>query len=174
MPYKNIEDKKEHFKSYYQLNKERILARKKELYLLNADKNIAYSKQYRIENKDSLQQKKNVYVKERISNDNVYKLRNSVRGLIKNSIKSRGYKKNTKTAEILGCTIEEFKLHLESQFEDWMTWENYGNWNGIPDRPNMAWDIDHKVPSSSGNSEDEVLKLNHFTNLQPMCSYVNR
>jgi hypothetical protein len=52
-----------------------------------------------------------------------------------------------------------------------MSWENYGKYNGDF---NYGWDIDHKIPLSSVNTEDEIIKLNHYTNLQPLCSYVNR
>ena len=65
----------------------------------------------------------------------------------------------------------EFKLYLESKFESWMSWENYGLYNG---ELNYGWDIDHIIPLSSTISEDEIIKLNHYTNLQPLDSYINR
>jgi len=71
----------------------------------------------------------------------------------------------------LGCSFEEFKIYLESKFEDWMTWENKGLYNGYL---NYGWDIDHKIPISSATTEEEMIKLNHYTNLQPLCSYTNR
>lgn len=52
-----------------------------------------------------------------------------------------------------------------------MNWENRGLYNG---EFNHGWDIDHIIPVSSGLSEDELLKLNHYTNFQPLCSKVNR
>jgi len=55
-----------------------------------------------------------------------------------------------------------------------MTWDNYGNWGGIPNELNTAWDIDHIIPTSTAKSEDELIKLNHYTNIQPLCSYTNR
>ena len=39
---------------------------------------------------------------------------------------------------------------------------------------NHGWDIDHIIPISSAESEDDIIKLNHYTNLQPLCSYINR
>ena len=35
-------------------------------------------------------------------------------------------------------------------------------------------DVDHIIPLASTTNEDELLKLNHYTNLQPLCSYHNR
>ena len=39
-------------------------------------------------------------------------------------------KDNQRTTNILGCSVEEFKLYLESKFESWMTWDNKGLYNG--------------------------------------------
>ena len=52
-----------------------------------------------------------------------------------------------------------------------MTWENRGLYNGELD---YGWDIDHIVPICSAKTEEDVIKLNHYTNLQPLCSYTNR
>ena len=101
----------------------------------------------------------------------MFKLSSSIRCLIINSIKRKGFKKNSKTLHILGCSFEDFKLYIESKFEYWMTWENRGLYNG---ELNHGWDIDHILPISSANNEDDIYKLNHYTNLQPLCSKVNR
>jgi len=71
----------------------------------------------------------------------------------------------------LGCSFEEFKLYLESKFEKWMNWDNYGKYNG---EINYGWDIDHIIPLSSAKIEEEIYKLSHYTNLQPLCSKFNR
>ena len=52
-----------------------------------------------------------------------------------------------------------------------MSWENYGKYNG---ELNYGWDIDHIIPVSNGKTEEEVVNLNHYLNLQPLCSHVNR
>lgn len=57
----------------------------------------------------------------------------------------------------------------DSKFEPWMTWGNRGLYNG---ELNYGWDIDHIIPSAE--TEEGVIKLNHYTNLQPLCSKVNR
>jgi hypothetical protein len=71
----------------------------------------------------------------------------------------------------LGSTFEEFKIYLESKFEDWMSWENYGKYNG---EVNYGWDIDHIIPLSTATSEDDIYSLSHYSNLQPLCSKTNR
>lgn len=91
--------------------------------------------------------------------------------MIGDSIRKNGYSKNSKTEDILGCSFEEFKSYLESKFEDWMSWENRGLFNG---ELNYGWDIDHIIPLNSAETEEDIIILNHYTNLQPLCSYTNR
>ena len=86
-------------------------------------------------------------------------------------IRKLGFNKSRKTTEILGCSFEELKSYLESKFEPWMNWENRGLYNG---ELNYGWDVDHIIPLSSAKTEDDVIKLNDYTNLQPLCSKINR
>jgi len=70
-------------------------------------------------------------------------------------------KKAYKTLDLLGCTVEKLKEHLESYFEEGMTWESYGA-NG--------WHIDHVVPCSLFDFTDpeQQKKCFHYSNLRPM------
>jgi len=162
----NIEKVKDRKKKYYEANKDVILAKNK----LNEDKKIK-RKEYDNKNRESKNEYQKLYFKNRRENDPIFKLSNNLRGLINISIKNNGHKKKSKTKDMLGCSFEEFKIYLESKFESWMSWENYGKYNG---ELNYGWDIDHIIPSSSAKTEEELLKLNHYTNLQPLCSYTNR
>ena len=109
--------------------------------------------------------------KERRLIDPLYKLKINLRNLIGNSLRVKNYIKISKTQEILGCTYEEFMIHLESKFESWMSWDNRGLYNG---KLNYGWDIDHIKPLASATCEADIIKLNHYTNLKPLCSYTNR
>ena len=109
--------------------------------------------------------------KERYDTDILFKLSTCIRSNILMSFKNNGYKKESKTEQILGCTFEEFKQHIEQQFEPWMTWNNYGKYNG---KPKYGWYIDHIIPVSSGTSIEDILFINRYTNLRPLCSYINR
>jgi hypothetical protein len=152
----------------------------------NKSKFREYSKKYRDNNKELVYQRKiksydkkkeyyrnkrNLYKKERIKSDKIYCLYINISSLIRNSFKRNGFSKETRTYEILGCSFEKFKIYLESKFEPWMTWENKGLYNG---EFNYGWDIDHIIPISTPESEEDVIKLNHYTNLQPLCSKINR
>lgn len=139
------------------------------------DANKEYSKlknkEYRENNKEKIRVNKNKYEKYKVNTDIIYKFKRSIRGLITSSIKRKNYKKCLKTYDILGCSIEKFKKHIESQFLNWMNWDNYGN---CPtNESKCSWHIDHIVPINHSKSEQEVLTLNHWSNFQPMCSKRN-
>jgi hypothetical protein len=85
--------------------------------------------------------------------------------------KKSNFEKLSKSEILLGCSYVEFKLHLESKFESWMNWDNYGLYNGTP---NYGWDIDHIIPVSNAKTVEDLIKISHYTNLQPLCSYINR
>jgi hypothetical protein len=165
-----IKDRERHLKKNKVLNEEekeekRIYA--KSYRVLNSDK----IKLYYIKNKEELRIKQRLYQNNRLKTDIQYKLKHNLRTLIRNTFKNNGYTKNSKTNDILGCSYEDFKLYLESKFEPWMTWENRGLYNG---ELNYGWDIDHIIPLDSSVTEEDVIRLNHYTNLQPLCSYTNR
>ena len=52
-----------------------------------------------------------------------------------------------------------------------MNWGNYGG--GNKKYYNISWDLDHIIPLSIANTEEELYKLNHYTNFQPLCSKIN-
>lgn len=170
------EEKIKTYNAQYRLeNKNKIKEYEKQRFQQNKKEILTKHKIYKLKNKERDRVKnnlqKNNYKKKRCANDPLYKLKINIRSLIANSIKKRGYRKNSKTQDILGCTPEFFKQHLESLWEPWMNWDNYGLYNG---QSNYGWDIDHIIPITIGLTENEVIKLNHYTNLQPLCSYNNR
>jgi len=159
----NAEEKRK----YYLLKREDILLKRKLNYLNNRESKIEYQKEYQQNNKD----KRNKYLSERRKNDDLFRLITNIRNLINNSFYDMNYSKTSKTQEILGCSFVELKSYLESKFEPWMTWKNRGLYNS---ELNYGWDIDHIIPLSEAVSIEDILKLNHYTNLQPLCSKINR
>jgi hypothetical protein len=162
---------KEKMKSSVKKNKEELKIYNKKYREVNKTNIKQYGKKYREVNKEVIKVKHNDYLKNRKSIDPIFKLKSNIIVSICNNIKKLGFTKKTRTHEILGCSFEEFKQHLESKFESWMNWDNRGLYNGTP---NYGWDIDHIIPVSTATTEEEVIKLNHHSNLQPLCSYTNR
>ena len=107
------------------------------------------------------------YVRNKRQNDPLFKLSGNIRNLIKNSFNKyiTDNKKNSKkTISILGCTLPEFKDYMSSLFTDFMNWDNYGTY----------WEIDHIVPICTASDEEQMFKLNHYTNLRPLEIKENR
>lgn len=153
---KQKEDKRLYDKKRYYENKEREILRKKEYFLANKERVNEYHKAY-----NKIQRK---------TNPN-FKLTCLIRTAIGDCFRTNGYTKASRTYDILGCSFDTFKQHLEAQFESWMSWDNHGLYNGTE---NHGWDIDHIIPVSSAVTEEDVIRLNHYSNLQPLCSYTNR
>ena len=178
----NKERIKENGKSWRELNKEKVYLVKKEYRKLNQEKiretaqkyrqtenYKEYRKKYKEKNKEKiLEQQRNRkdyylnYRKKRYSNDVLYRLNDLCRTRIREILNIKSISKKNKTFEIVGCSPQFLKEHLEKQFIDGMTWENRSEWH-----------IDHKIPLSSANTEEELYKLCHYTNLQPLWAEEN-
>jgi len=85
-----------------------------------------------------------------------------IRDLVAGAFKRKGYKTNSHTHEIIGCSYEELKSHMENQFTEGMSWDNHGQWH-----------IDHIIPVSYGLNVEEVIALNNYINLQPLWAIDN-
>lgn len=90
---------------------------------------------------------------------------NNLRGRVYNTLKVKGYKKNIKTEKILGASFKVVKSHIENQFKDGMNWNN---------NTRKGWHIDHIIPISSAKTEEELIKLFYYKNLQPLWARDNR
>jgi len=98
----------------------------------------------------------------RRKNDPIYAMRARLRSRIRTALKDGGLKKKTETYDILGADYKTVTSHLESMFCDGMSWENRSEWH-----------IDHIIPLSSANDEESLIRLCHYTNLQPLWAMDN-
>lgn len=114
--------------------------------------------------------------KEKIKNSKTteQRIKGNIRNLIGQSFRRAckgNHVKSSSTEDILGCTLDFFKKHLENLFEDGMEWKNNGRCkDGNCDN---VWHIDHRIPLSSAETEQEIIKLCHYTNLQPLWAIDN-
>jgi hypothetical protein len=179
---KQKEDKKLYMTEYKEHNKEIFIQYRKDnkVKLNNISKKWAKNnpekirtatKKWELNNPEHNKISKNKSRKKRIKNNPLFRLTCNIRSGISKHIKCNGFTKTSRTIEILGCSFEEFKEHIESKWEDWMNWDNYGKYNG---QERYGWDIDHITPVSSAINESDIIELNYHTNLQPLCSKINR
>lgn len=108
------------------------------------------------------------YRKLRRSNP-VIRLQHNVSVSVRDAIKERGGRKGGKTFDNLPYTVEELKSHIESLWESWMNWDNYG---GPNDSKEKSWQIDHIVPHSkfTYKSLDDIVfqECWALSNLRPL------
>lgn len=118
-----------------------------------------YMKEWNIKNREKINRRH----KERLLTDELYKAKVEARKFINHSYKRRDFKKNDSTENILGCSLVFFRDYIKSKFKKGMCYANYGKWQ-----------IDHIIPLSTATTIEDVKKLCHYTNLQPLWADENR
>jgi membrane protein involved in colicin uptake len=162
----NREKKNAKTRAYQKANPEKIRAYKKAYNEANREK----AKAYREANREKRNAKRNAWRKDRYYRDPLFKLTNTYRNTMRRGFKSVCSKKDIKSIDCLGCSWEEFQDHIQSQFYDRaetgekMTLENHGYY---------GWHLDHIAPISSAKTEEDVIRLSHYTNFQPLWAEDN-
>ncbi len=137
---------RQHYKEYYRKNREKVTNKNRQWQIVNIEKWREYQNDYGKKRREKLE----------------YRLIASIRSRIHRALMQAV--KSKSTMEIIGCTVEQLKQHLESQFLPGMSWDNYGEWH-----------IDHILPCSAfelQNSEEQEICF-HYTNLQPLWAKDN-
>lgn len=149
----NLQRERENNKRWYEANKDAVSKRKADLYAKDPDKEKLRSRVF---------YKKNP-LKKRPKTTQA-KLVANIRSKVSHIVSGR-YKKSS-TEKYIGCSFKELKLHIESQFTENMSWDNYGLY---------GWHVDHIRPLSSFDlSVESNLHLAwHFTNLRPLWAKDN-
>lgn len=167
-----IPDRSKYFKKYYLEHQEEILESANNYYAEHQEEKKKYQKEkrrsnpeyqrnyfkkYQKENAEILRAKK----RERYHNNVNHRIVHLLRGRFLETVTHRY--KSTSALKLLGCTIEEFKKHIESQFQPGMTWENHGFGDD-------KWHFDHIIPCDAFDLtlEENQIKCFHYTNFQPL------
>jgi membrane-associated HD superfamily phosphohydrolase len=158
---KTVADKK-----WREKNKEYMSVKSKKWYEQNKEHRKEYLKEYREKNIDKIRQIKRDYERNRKSRDPLYKLINNFRTAIYQVLKENNIQKNGHYFDILQYTPDELIFHLENQFKDGMTWDNYGEWH-----------VDHIKAIASYNIQEigdsEFMECWSLENLQPLWGEEN-
>ena len=167
-------------KVYKALHHEELKKRSKKYYWDNRDVILSKCKQYYINNKDSIFAQINEYVKKRRKSDPKFKLRTSISTAVNQALKKRNSKKSGSILDFLPFSISELKSYLESLFEPWMNWNNWGKYSLSWDDNNSStwtWNIDHIIPQSklpyNSMSHPNFQKCWALYNLRPLSSKQN-
>ena len=174
-------NKSEYSKKYYEANKDKIGESTKKYRKENKDKITEYKKKYREENKDKIKESARKYYeankdkireyreenrKIKYKKDPNFKLKRLLRSRLLTALKNNNINKTSKSLELLGCTVQKAREHIEKQFKEGMTWDNHGH---------KGWHIDHIIPCASFDLTDpeQQKKCFHYTNLQPLWADEN-
>ena len=122
----------------------------------NKSRRLEISKKYRDGNKESCLKLVREYKKKKYQTDLIFRLKDNISSSIRRYLT---VKKSKKTMDILGCNIEFFIEYIESKFTEGMTWDNHTK---------FGWHLDHIIPLASAITEEDLYKLNHYTNFQPL------
>lgn len=125
---------------------------------LNPEKNKNRRKLYYETHKE----KHKEYFINRRNVDPLFKLSDNLRRRLNFFLKKEKIKKHNKTFDLVGCSPTNLKGYLEKLFKSGMSWDNYGDWH-----------IDHIIPLSSAKNSEDLNKLCHYTNLQPLWGVDN-
>jgi hypothetical protein len=145
-------------KAYRDKNKEKVFESKRRYRAKNAEKIKLIKQKYGVENRDKIAKS----LAKRRANNPIVRMANSMRRSIRRYLDA-GQKGEMSSFEIIGCSKDNLRKHLESKFRDGMTWQNYGK----------HWHIDHIVPLISSKSVKQIKRLCHWTNLQPLTAFEN-
>jgi len=161
-------------KEYYINNKNKF----NNYYNLNKDKIKKYSVEYNNKNKI----KTNAKLRARYAANPEIKLRRLISGRVCEWLKKMGTSKNNNSiSKYLDFTIKELKIHLEKQFDPWMTWTNHGVYNSKlwddNDQLTWTWQIDHIIPQCdlpyTSMSDENFKKCWSLDNLRPLSAKEN-
>jgi len=167
-------DIKEYKHEHYIKNKEKYNKKSQEFRDNNKDYLKEYFRKYREENKQIIKERRKKHYqenKQKINQKNIERKNKNPNIKIAHSLRNRiikvlnGTSKSKSTVELLGCSIDEFRIFLENKFYNNMSWENYGS----------VWHIDHIKPCASFDLilQDEQEKCFHYSNMQPLLAEEN-
>lgn len=161
-------------KEYRIRNPDKVRQLNRIMYRKNAEKNRDYARRYRSSIKSNPEKLsahnayRNKYRAMKRATDPNYKLGCVIRTRIKEAIRKQYGSKSKKTMALLGCSVEECRIHIEAKWLPGMDWKNHGIGRG-------KWHIDHVKPCKSfdmTNPEHQKVCF-HYTNLQPLWSEDN-
>lgn len=157
------EQTRQYKKDYYEKNKEQTLARAKINYEQNRVEKIAYSVEYQRKHTKKIYQRNKVALNQKIKDSPWLSMNFRLRAGLSHALRRMGSGPKTgRTMNVVGCSHEQFRVHIEKQFLKGMKWENRDQWH-----------IDHITPISKAICEKDVIALYHFTNLRPMWASDN-
>ena len=161
MPYADIEKRRQYARAYRLRNLGKLSEYQRLHRKENPEKVSNWVKRWRNENRDKFKETR----RKRFKKDINFRIKSRLRRRLVFELARQSTSKTTKTTELLGCSIPDFRIYIESRFEVGMTWENYGS----------VWHIDHIMPCAifDLSKPEHQRRCFHFSNLQPLFASEN-
>lgn len=162
----NKAKRKAYERMYYEANKPKYLERMKIQRIERPHIERSWKERYKLENAEKLNEYHRKWKVAKRKSDPCFKIKDNTSRRIRYELNTLLDNQKTKnTIDYIGCSIERLKIHLESQFDIGMSWQNYGKWH-----------IDHIIPCAYWNLESETQKYLCFNyrNVQPLWSLTNQ
>jgi hypothetical protein len=151
----NEEARKEYAIRYRSMNNEKYKETRAKYRVKNKEKILEYTRR----NSNAIKARTNEWRRNRIENDDLYKRSQAIRKAVSSGFRRMLKNKESRSIDILGCSNEFFISYIESKFTEGMSWDNYGYY---------GWHLDHIKPISLAIDYDDIVKLSHYTNFQPL------
>ena len=150
----NKEKQKAYMAAYQVVNREKLAERRRK----HAEKRKTQFKDWYANNRERM----NAYWRDKRARDIQYRVSANLRARVRDRVRNAKSSKTEATMKLLGCSVDFFMDYISSKFQEGMSWENYGEWH-----------LDHIKPLYLSENEEDLLLLNHYTNLQPLWAKDN-
>jgi len=163
---KNKDAQRAYQKEYAEKHAEKKREISRKWYAEHKDRARKTQREYYNNNKEAINAKACSYEALKMASDPCYRITKTLRCRLRDALRDGTIPKGDSTKNLLGCSIEEFKEHLEMQWEDGMSWDNHGV---------HGWHIDHIRPCASFDLLDpeQQRECFHYTNMQPLWAVDN-
>lgn len=158
----NADAIRERGRLYREENRAQIRARDNAYKARNREKLRKKQLEYQRENNLRINAYRSRYMRQRRSIDKLFAIKQNMRARFRFELAKRGEEQLIKANQYLGCSWIFLRDYLAEKFTDGMSWENYGDWH-----------VDHVIPLASAKSKEELIRLWHYSNLQPLWASDN-
>lgn len=161
-------------REYREKNRERMRGRARDRHVQNRGRNVTAMRVYYSENRVRIVEARKAWrkrnraaitaaLRHRRHVDPAYKMYHNYRVRLRSLL--RGGRTTLRFRDLVGCSTEDLRLHIEAQFLPGMSWDNHG----------PVWHIDHVLPLSWADptSDDDLRRVLHHTNLRPLWAREN-
>ncbi len=160
------EHRKEIHDSWRSKNMDRIRTRNRLWRKKNVEHVLAYSRKWGKANRSKFRHKKALYTRLRRATNIEFKIKDTLRSSLSKTLRKNTASKHSSVMKLLGCSIKDFRIYIESKFEVGMSWKNYGR---------IGWHLDHIMPCAifDLSKPEHQKRCFHFSNMQPMWAHEN-